>query len=229
MKKIMFNDRYGLTQAVIDGRKTMTRRLINPMPEDCTANHKNYWGAYWSDEPMALEVERDTGGIYCKYCGNGVRWFEAGYYYNTKYKLGDIVAVAQSYKSIADTHPDVDTFMAEIANAHGCDIENVQFLAGWKNKMFVKAKLMPHRIRITGVRCERLQDISDSECLREGVQYIEELGVYYFERPDREEGFYFFDVDSPRAAFASLIDKVSGKGTWENNPWVIVYEFALAL
>lgn len=40
----MFNDRYGLTQAVIDGRKTMTRRLINPMPEDCTANHKNYWG-----------------------------------------------------------------------------------------------------------------------------------------------------------------------------------------
>lgn len=141
-----------------------------------------------------------------------------------KYKLGDIVAVAQSYKSIADTHPDVDTFMAEIANAHGCDIENVQFLAGWKNKMFVKAKLMPHRIRITGVRCERLQDISDSECLREGVQYIEELGVYYFERTDREEGFYF---DSPREAFASLIDKVSGKGTWDSNPWVFVYEFEL--
>jgi hypothetical protein len=58
------------------------------------------------------------------------------------------------------------------------------------------------------------------------VQYIEELGVYYCERPDREEGFYF-DFDSPRAAFASLIDKVSGKGTWKNNPWVIVYEFEL--
>lgn len=28
MQKIMFNDRYGLTQAVIEGRKTMTRRLI---------------------------------------------------------------------------------------------------------------------------------------------------------------------------------------------------------
>lgn len=89
--------------------------------------------------------------------------------------------------------------------------------------MFVEAGLMPYKIRITGVRCERLQDISDSECLREGVQYIEELGVYYFERPDRE-GFYF---DTSRAAFASLIDKVSGKGTWKNNPWVIVYEFEL--
>lgn len=141
-----------------------------------------------------------------------------------KYKVGDVVAVAQSYKSIADTHPDVDTFMAEIANAHGCDIENAQFLAGWKNKMFVKAKLMPHRIRITGVRCERLQDISYGDCLREGVQYIEEIEKYYLERTDREEGFYF---DSPREAFASLIDKVSGKGTWENNPWIIVYEFYL--
>ena len=28
MKKIMFNDRYGLTKAVIEGRKTMTRRLV---------------------------------------------------------------------------------------------------------------------------------------------------------------------------------------------------------
>lgn len=224
MKKIMFNDRYGLTQAVIDGRKTMTRRLINPMPEDCTANHKNYWGAYWSDEPMALEVERDTGGIYCKYCGNGVRWFEAGYYYNTKYKLGDIVAVAQSYKSISDKHPDVNTFLLQLSKAYGCKLEAIPNLPGWKNKMFSKAELMPHQIRITDVRCERLQDISDSECLREGVQYIEELGVYYFERTDREEGFYF---DSPREAFASLIDKVSGKGTWENNPWVIVYEFEL--
>lgn len=86
--------------------------------------------------------------------------------------------------------------------------------------MFVKAKLMPHRIRITGVRCERLQDISDGDCLREGVQYIEEIEMYYLERTDREEGFYF---DSPREAFASLIDKVSGKGTWDSNPWVFVY------
>lgn len=168
MKKIMFNDRYGLTQAVIDGRKTMTRRLINPMPEDCTANHKNYWGAYWSDEPMALEVERDTGGIYCKYCGNGVRWFEAGYYYNTKYKLGDIVAVAQSYKSISDKHPDVNTFLLQLSKAYGCKLEAIPNLPGWKNKMFSKAELMPHQIRITDVRCERLQDISDSEYLREG-------------------------------------------------------------
>ena len=32
---------------------------------------------------------------------------------------------------------------------------------------------------------------------------------------------------TPRAAFASLIDKVSGKGTWEENPYVFVYSFQL--
>lgn len=35
--------------------------------------------------------------------------------------------------------------------------------------MFVKAEYMPHQIRITGIHCERLQDISDTECLEEGV------------------------------------------------------------
>lgn len=38
MKKIMFNDRYGLTDAVIEGRKTMTRRIIIPQPDFLSDN-----------------------------------------------------------------------------------------------------------------------------------------------------------------------------------------------
>ena len=158
----MFNDRYRLTQAVIEGRKTMTRRIeLSP--------NIGYIARHWNPifNPQHCYFEDDRG--MCQLINA-----DTGKLLIPKYKVGDVVAVAQSYKSIADTHPDVDTFMAEIANAHGCDIENAQFLAGWKNKMFVKAKLMPHRIRITGVRCERLQDISYGDCLREGVQYIEE-------------------------------------------------------
>ena len=100
MKKINFNDRYGLTDAVIEGRKIMTRRLINPMPKDCATTHKNCWGANWSDEPMSLVVDRDTGGIYCKYCGNGVRLWDEGYHYKTKYKVGEIVAVDRDLHTV---------------------------------------------------------------------------------------------------------------------------------
>lgn len=236
MQKITFNDRYGLTQAVIEGRKTMTRRLINPMPKDCTIRHKACSGAYWSDKPMSLVVDRDTGGIYCKYCGNGVRLWDEGYHYNTKYKVGEVVAVAQRYSTIAAGHPDVDTFLLQVAKAHKISIESVQDLAGWNNKMFTKAELMPHRIRITGIKCEGLQDISDEDCIREGVNggyigyYVPGIKCRDWEKESHVEttdGGVWKLFPTPRKAFASLIDKVSGRGTWGLNPWVVVYEFEL--
>lgn len=222
MQKIMFNDRYGLTDAVIEGRKIMTRRLIDPMPKDCATVHKNCWGANWSDEPMSLVVDRDTGGIYCKYCGNGVRLHDGGYHYKTKYKVGEVVAVAQSYERIGlnPNHyiwlPDLDAF--QLISKH----------KGWRNKMYVRAYLMPHQIRITGIKCERLQDISDEDCFREGISesWYESTDTTTYGYADEKKGTAV-EFDTPRNAFAALIDKVSGRGTWASNPWVVVYEFEL--
>lgn len=224
MKKIMFNDRYGLTDAVIEGRKTMTRRLIDPMPKDCASVHKNCWGADWSDEPMSLVVDRDTGGIYCKYCGNGVRLHDGGYHYKTKYKVGEVVAVAQNYFSTYDESKwENGIWYNEFAD--GSDITNH---AGWINKMFVKAEYMPHQIRITGSRCERLQDISDYDCFREGISesWYESTDTTTYGFADEKKGTAV-EFDTPREAFAALIDKVSGRDTWKSNPWVVVYEFEL--
>ena len=88
--------------------------------------------------------------------------------------------------------------------------------------MFVQADLMPHQIRITSVRSERLQDITDEDCMKEGIQVLD--GRYYYRD---SEGRIVDDFDNPRAAFASLINKISGRGTWERNPFVWVYEFKL--
>ena len=121
------------------------------------------------------------------------------------YKVGEIVAVAQNYRSCGNYH---------VPKEH----------PGWSNKLFVNPALMPYQIRITRIKCERLQDISDADCLKEGIRYFPEINKFYFEDIRREEGFYF---DNPREAFAALIDKVSGKGTWASNPWVVAYEFEL--
>lgn len=217
MKKINFNDRYGLTDAVIEGRKIMMRRLIDPMLKDCATVHKNCWGADWSDEPMSLVVDRDTGGIYCKYCGNGVRLHDGGYHYKTKYEVGEVVAVAQSYEA-AGFDPGYCIEGGQFAQKH----------AGWHNKMFVKPALMSHRIRITGIKCERLQDISDEDCFREGISesWYESTDTTTYGYADEKKGTAV-EFDTPRKAFAALIDKVSGRGTWESNPWVVVYEFEL--
>ena len=205
MQKINFNDRYGLTDAVIEGRKIMTRRVV---PWDLTER----WMEFVSDAPS-------VGGVY-------VHESEKDFYEREapRYKVGEVVAVAQRYSTIAAGHPDVDTFLLQVAKAHKISIESVQDLAGWDNKMFSKAELMPHRIRITGIRCELLRDISDACCLKEGIRYAPKINKFYFEDVCREESFYF---DNHREAFASLIDRVSGKGMWERNPWVIVYEFEL--
>lgn len=200
MKKIMFNDTYGLTEAVLSGRKTQTRRLI---PIDL------YNACDWGEEIPMFED------------GNG-DWHP---FYDSKYvyKVGEVVAVAQSYRDIA-----CGALFDDLKEAYRTEPTK---LPGWTNKMFVRADLMPHQIRITNVRVERLQDISDEDCIKEGV----ELNNRQFEH----DGQKFYCVRSlgywrgtgcdnfktPREAYAALIDRISGKGTWDSNPYVFVYDF----
>ena len=195
MKKIMFNDRYGLTQAVLDGRKTMTRRIIKGEFEKITAFSTTY-GWYYDGETKdgeTIEIQ-------------------------PQYWEGEKVAVAQPYK---DT--DVLSFNAYLPDGLKRHKEMLSS-AGYRNKMFVRADLMPHRIRITNIKVERLQDISEEDCMKEGLLAGEqEPRMYGFRLP---EGTVLSFL-TPREAFASLIDRISGKGTWERNPWVYAYEFKL--
>lgn len=97
---------------------------------------------------------------------------------------------------------------------------------GFNNKMFVAADMMIHRIRITDVCVERLQDISDDDCLKEGVRkVVNENGIYiqYYVG----QGNNACSFENPREAFAHLINKVSRKYVWQENPYVFVYDFEL--
>lgn len=97
--------------------------------------------------------------------------------------------------------------------------------AGWNNKMFVQADACKHHIEIIDIKVEHLQDISEEDCLKEGVNEDNKGIQYSFYSNIGYCGQYPFNT--PREAFAALIDKVSGKGTWECNPFVWAYEFCL--
>lgn len=184
MKKIMFNDKYGLTAAVLRGEKTQTRRDVTKLVE-----------AYWNC--------RKLGDYQTLSLGAYVRQHAA-------YNVGDVVAVAQCYRAI---YPDADF---EMIGSHF-----MTETSGWANKMFVKAELMPCRIKITRVRLQLLQDISDEDCQKEGV--VATHGGYGV-----EEGLnYQVFAATPREAFAALTDRVCGRGTWESNPYVLAYDFEL--
>lgn len=199
MRKILFNDKFCLTQEVLAGNKTMTRRSF---------------ARFEPDARMFDEICKFESGLNDK----GKRIFTLYNEYGDiigdlipHYDVGDIVAIAQSYKTVYSEIEGKDA-----AEKFKKEYENT---AGWNNKMFVKADLLPHHIRITDIKIERLQDISEEDALREG---IEELCFDYFLPNDYSKPFLM-----PRDAFAFLIDKVGKKGDWDKNPLVAAYTFEL--
>ena len=211
MKKIMFNDKFLLTQAVLDGRKTQTRRIMKGKP------------LFPSDEIESAGVLGDEVQI----IANGG---ESLITMKLPFRVGEIVAVAQSYCSIADELENCNN--ASCAAHYEKNVQKASEYISWmehpgfNNKMFVAADMMIHQIRITDVRVERLQDISDEDCLKEGVRkVVNENGIYvqyYVGNGDNACSF-----ENPRDAFARLINKVSKKDVWSENPYVFVYDFEL--
>lgn len=149
-----------------------------------------------------------------------------------KWKIGEVIAVAQSYEDMANEGgyilanmlQDETTFKKEYCGA------------GWRNAMFTKPDLMPHRIKITNIRIERLQDISEKDCLKEGFAKINvNNGVgnmlshweYRLTYEDKLGRSLQLGSRDHKEAFGILIDKICGNGTWESNPWVFVYNFEL--
>ena len=211
MKKIMFNDKFLLTQAVLDCRKTQTRRVIT-YPK--TFHGKDVCGYY----VCRRATDRAITEV-CMYDENE-SFIDEGQIL-PKYKLGEVIAVAQR---MCDVYAEWD--MAHLGKNTKALMEKFGGSPCFKNKMFVKASEMPHQIRITDVRVERLQDISDEDCLKEGVRkVVNENGIYvqyYVGKGDNACSF-----ENPRKAFAHLINKVSRKDVWKENPYVFVYDFEL--
>ena len=211
MKKIMFNDIYGLTQAVLEGRKTMTRRITIQPP------YENYEIAYPTPD-IAFDENHPLSEAFCWV--NKDNREEHTEWARPQWNTGEVVAIAQPYK---------DIYFENEPSGYPNN-------AGKTNKMFVRADLMPHRIQITRVQLQQLQDISDEDCLKEGVvEDVLRIGDTCLKKyhPSPAHVKAMKDVglgvvrDTPKIAFAELIDKVSGGSTWNKNPWVFAYTFKL--
>lgn len=174
MKKIMFNDRFGLTDLVLSGQKIQTRRIeksllslqTKEIKGQCYKFYNNKFREVTDDLRYLNSAAPDRYAVIVRTTDGQLLEFKP------QYRMREVVAVAQSYQK---AYPNADfemvdkwTFMTESA--------------GWKNKMFVKAGLMPHAIKITNIRVERLQDISDEDCLAEGVEkdLADGLALYWF-------------------------------------------------
>ena len=208
MKGIMFNENYGLETAVITGCKTLTRRRI----------------PFTGNDLKFLRKEPDFPKKYTPYV--------IGHY--ARYRVGDIVAVRQSYQTIYNwmrlhgaNEPQLIDYELTHRNA-----------PGWSNKMFVLNEEMPYVVEIEAVRVERVQDITDEDALREGVHRVLfdlddiQSVIYYVPgiKPigKRQLTYEYYGqkviaFSTPRDAFHALISATVSPKAWTDNDWQLVY------
>ena len=231
MQKISFKDMFGLTDLVLSGQKTQTRRIEKSLLPLQTKEIKGQRYKFFDDEYKRVTDDLryldtaapDMYAVIVRTTDEKLLEFKP------QYRMGEVVAVAQNYEK---AKVGVVPF-----KEGGGQWGNPRKLAGWTNKMFVRPELMPHAIKITNIRIEKLQDISDEDCWAEGVKEVEvdnnwgkyathtEYCITYYDTRGLTK--QFVSPKCPQEAYAALIDKINGYGTWESNPYVFVYDFEL--
>lgn len=195
VKPILFNTE--MVRAILEGRKTVTRRVVKPQPAgDGSApeplkTRPGYWNS-WEDDNV----------------------------YRPPYQPGDILWVRETWQTKrgggylykADTIGSFDLFITPEGRV-------VNYIP-WRPSIHMPREASRIFLKVTGVRVERLRDITDQEAEKEGI-----LRVREHEYKGQKHTFY-----APRAAFHEIWDSTVdpiylGLYGWEANPWVWVIEF----
>lgn len=214
MKPISFNT--DMVKAILDGRKTQTRRPIKPQPIGEFVRHQNTLG-YPASE--------------------GFQWFGFGnpddpIFYKPKYQVGDILWVRERARYFLNDGPEEHVFIYEADDelSEGCAwperIKPIAYGHCVPNGCF--RELARIFLKVTGVRVERVQDISDKEIEAEGVEVpsCPSCGYTTYDCGIQLDHNLCPQPDplSPRPEFMCLWNSVY-PGSWERNDWVFVYEF----
>jgi hypothetical protein len=223
-KPILFST--PMVKAILEGKKTQTRRVITPQPKFILKEHNGGWNEY-SEYPIADPVCNSPWG-YGRIC---------------KYKVGDILWVREAFRkgNILSFYPLKYYYKAD--NPERKD-------AIWKPSIHMPREAARLFLEVTSVRVERLQDITDKEAIAEGMitneQYAELSGEAVPEAycPTCNgtglhlavgENLGVMEVDcckcdTAKKRFSLLWDSLNAKRgySWESNPWVWVIEFEKA-
>ena len=188
-----------MVRAIIEGRKTMTRRVVKPgtakLIEECMA------------DPLAnLNIGLHKGRI------------------KPPYSVGDRLWVRETWKASLTCPDACRCSQKDNGIIYRADMAQCGFKHKWKPSIFMPRRASRITLEVTHVRAERLQDISEKDAIAEGVERIENLnGMQTFGYRDysgRTAGFL-----RARQSFATLWGSIYGEGAWDANPWVWVTKF----
>jgi len=228
MKPILFST--PMVQAILAGQKTATRRVIKPQP------------ASTADRCLGICTD-STDKSRIGMAGFG-REYLIDSYARIPYLRNDILWVRETFTVmmpwLPNGNPDFDNedvFYA--ATKLDADTVNSTYLYDddgfdtgrrfpWKPSIHMPRKYARIFLRVTDVRAERLQDITETDALKEGIKYWDDVGCCCSNRKFIDYRTGEFSIKNDHAeSFKTLWDGINasrGYG-WDKNPWVWVYEF----
>lgn len=195
-----------MVQAILEGRKTMTRRIVKPQPNAIAPfEYGMPTEAYYGDWPHSGYAKE----LKCPYGQPGDHLWVRETFQHTK---------------ILNINPE-DKNYGYVYKADGQPWEDYEGWT-WKPSIFMPREASRIDLLIKSIRVERLQDISDKDAINEGIEVIHESDYTVYKN-------YLLKVKlgsvNPIKSFRTLWQSINGPGSWEANPWVWVIEFERVL
>lgn len=208
-RPILFNG--AMVRAILDGSKTQTRRIVKPQPD--------YFACGWP-----CTFGKECSELHClMHHKDGKHLIVMKSPYG---KVGDQLYVRETYQSFFEDEMPPDRpkgpqhTMGQPSNperksfayyrADGDGVHNVYGEPRWTPSIHMPRWASRIQLEITGVRVERLQDISEGDAEHEGC-------------------FSLGDCEcTGKRQYKELWESINGPGSWEANPWVWVVEFKIA-
>lgn len=190
--------------ALLDGRKSMTRRVLKPQPESPRVAGACLMGDQW------VFTGRDgspLGPIYMPYAPGDRLWvkeaFVSGFDVDDN---GRAVGERKVWYRATDSG----------LSWYDPDSESTLDNPPWRSPRFMPRWASRLTLTVTDVRMQRVQDISDDDARAEGVQQVGEIWI-------GGNGY----AHSPQDAFMVLWREIHGPGAWDANPWVAALTFTV--
>jgi hypothetical protein len=207
VKPILFNT--DMVRAILDGRKTVTRRILNPQP----ILEKPFWklgGAVWGDNIKSFHP------VPCH-----------SLYNRMPYQPGDILHVRETWMNPCEecTCTDCNGCIYGSGYRYKADYRGMENLEKWRPSIHMPKEAARIWLKVTDVRVERLQEMTQVEFMREGVNTCEKCTC-----KDLCLGLSNARVCYLKSDFIKIWDSTIKKSDldqygWETNPWVWVIEF----
>ncbi|MFM9880682.1 MAG: hypothetical protein ACKVOO_09780 [Burkholderiaceae bacterium] len=212
--------------ALLDGTKTQTRRTA-PIAELNIKPHTDRLLTW------VVTFTKSIKGVLGSYSGGSFSDLQArsiiASQFNPYGKPGDQLWVRETWAQVGTMDPGLTVYRADYPACVPASYSNIQPAESikWKPSIFMPRAASRITLEVTGVRVERLQDISEADAIAEGIESLSYGGITTWRNYSLTDKLASVSpmLESPIDSYRTLWECINGPGSWDANPWVWVVEF----